>query len=196
VSPSLYLSLSLSLSLFLSLPLLTSFPFPSPSAPFFSPSSHLSPPSLPLSFPSSSSLSLSLCLCLSLFRACASASSRLANFRARNICIHASKHDFICLYTIRDANMHTKKGRNTYIDIPTRRRLGLQNHRSLLSKTISISKKITVLIFHCPLLSFFFSANSLEFYFRTFSLYRCILKYMAAMIDAIVILRVCKLLGV
>jgi len=71
----------------------------------------------------------------------------------------------------------------------------LQNHHSLLSKTL-IEKNHYVNISLSILFPFSFSANSLKIYFRTFSLYRCILKYIAAMLDATVILRVCELLGV
>ena len=40
---------------------------------------------------------------------------------------------------------------------------------------------------------FFFLTHPLEFYFRTFSLYRCILRYMVTIMDATVISYVCEL---
>lgn len=82
-----------------------------------------------------------------------------------------------------NANAHGERT-NTYVDILTYPRLvNCKIIVAFLSKTVTISEKSLrwyfIVLTHHIFFSFFL-AHSLEFYFRTFSLYWCILRYTAA----------------
>lgn len=163
------------------------------------------------------SISSVLSLSHPLLRLSARARGSAASFRVTlgDICIRACKRDTtlsVCMQRgCKCARTGGGTGANTYVDIPARprlvnckittcplhRRLRPFQYRGDHRADISSSRRVISSPFS-PF-SFFFpfvspDADPSEFYFQTFSLYRCILRYAdGRVMDATVISRVCEL---